>query len=553
MIGLMDRHPDFRFNQSTAQLYAYLEEDDPALFAQHQGEGRRRPVGADRRHVGRARHQHADRRVLRPPAALRPALLRADVRPAPHRLLAARLLRLLAGAAAAPAARPGVDELLHHQGELVRDQHDALRPLLVGGPRRQPRARPHLQQPGRRLQRRDRPARRSSRPGGTSAASTAIPRACSPSATATAAAARPRRCSTASASSPTSPSCRRCARPRSPTGSPRPTPPCDNDPDLPVWVGEIYLELHRGTLTTQGRDQVPAPPRRARADHRRDAVAAWRRCSARRWPPRSSRTGACCCATSSTTSCPARASARSTRRPKRSSAASSPRATASPPTQPRRHRRARRPRPATEPGVLVVNPDLSPRPLRLVSPEPLPGGQAVEGGSVLAGDAPVPGLTAAVVLDAPRRRPASAVGDRTPRERAPPRRDRRRTARSPASSTSAPAARRSPAAATRSGPMSTSRATGTPGTSRTTTPRQGEEIAAAAIEVVETRPAPRRDPRSPAASATARSCRPAALGQLRPPRLRDRHRLARAAHPAEGALPARHPLRPSPPSSARTA
>ena len=26
-----------------------------------------------------------------------------------------------------------------------------------------------------------------------------------------------------------------------------------NDPDLPVWVGEIYLELHRGTLTTQGR------------------------------------------------------------------------------------------------------------------------------------------------------------------------------------------------------------------------------------------------------------------------------------------------------------
>ena len=23
--------------------------------------------------------------------------------------------------------------------------------------------------------------------------------------------------------------------------------------DLPVWVGEIYLEYHRGTLTTQGR------------------------------------------------------------------------------------------------------------------------------------------------------------------------------------------------------------------------------------------------------------------------------------------------------------
>ena len=33
MLALMDRHPEFLFNQSTAQLYAYLEEDDPALFA----------------------------------------------------------------------------------------------------------------------------------------------------------------------------------------------------------------------------------------------------------------------------------------------------------------------------------------------------------------------------------------------------------------------------------------------------------------------------------------------------------------------------------------
>jgi alpha-mannosidase len=32
MIGLMERYPDFRFNQSTAQLYAYLEEDDPDLL-----------------------------------------------------------------------------------------------------------------------------------------------------------------------------------------------------------------------------------------------------------------------------------------------------------------------------------------------------------------------------------------------------------------------------------------------------------------------------------------------------------------------------------------
>ena len=34
MIRLMDRYPDFRFNASTAQLYAYLEEDDPKLIAE---------------------------------------------------------------------------------------------------------------------------------------------------------------------------------------------------------------------------------------------------------------------------------------------------------------------------------------------------------------------------------------------------------------------------------------------------------------------------------------------------------------------------------------
>ena len=32
-LSLMERYPEFRFNQSTAQLYAFVEEDDPALFA----------------------------------------------------------------------------------------------------------------------------------------------------------------------------------------------------------------------------------------------------------------------------------------------------------------------------------------------------------------------------------------------------------------------------------------------------------------------------------------------------------------------------------------
>jgi alpha-mannosidase len=49
------------------------------------------------------------------------------------------------------------------------------------------------------------------------------------------------------------------------------------------------------------------------------------------------------------------------------------------------------------PGVLVVNPDLPARPLRLASEAALPGGQAVEGGSVVAGGVSVPGLSAMII------------------------------------------------------------------------------------------------------------------------------------------------------------
>src|SRR5262249_22805541 len=52
-----------------------------------------------------------------------------------------------------------------------------------------------------------------------------------------------------------------------------------------------------------------------------------------------------------------------------------------------------------KPALLVVNPDLSPRPLRLASPANLPGSQPVEGGSVVAGDRVVPGLAATVIVD----------------------------------------------------------------------------------------------------------------------------------------------------------
>ncbi|MDP9364457.1 MAG: glycosyl hydrolase-related protein [Chloroflexota bacterium] len=48
VLDLMDRYPDFTFNQSSAQLYAWLEEDDPALLErikERVAEGRWEPVG----------------------------------------------------------------------------------------------------------------------------------------------------------------------------------------------------------------------------------------------------------------------------------------------------------------------------------------------------------------------------------------------------------------------------------------------------------------------------------------------------------------------------
>ena len=105
MIGLMDRYPDFRFNQSTAQLYAFLEEDDPALFARIKEKvaaGQWEPIGA--------MWVEPDTNMPTGESFVRQLLygqryFEKMFGAPPHRLLAARLLRLLAGAAAAPEPR----------------------------------------------------------------------------------------------------------------------------------------------------------------------------------------------------------------------------------------------------------------------------------------------------------------------------------------------------------------------------------------------------------------------------------------------------------------
>ena len=83
--------------------------------------------------------------------------------------------------------------------------------------------------------------------------------------------------------------------------------------DVPVWKGELYLESHRGTLTTHARVKKGTGVRDAAPRGRGLGVASRRRGrGGRSRPRRSTRRGRTCSSTSSTTSCRGRASSRST-------------------------------------------------------------------------------------------------------------------------------------------------------------------------------------------------------------------------------------------------
>ena len=102
---MLERHPEFTFNQSTAQLFALLEEDDPALLERlvaHARDGRFETIGG----------MWVEPDCVMPTGeSLARQLLygqryfRATVRGRTHRLLAAGLLRLHPRAAAAAGQR----------------------------------------------------------------------------------------------------------------------------------------------------------------------------------------------------------------------------------------------------------------------------------------------------------------------------------------------------------------------------------------------------------------------------------------------------------------
>ncbi|HKA09198.1 MAG TPA: glycoside hydrolase family 38 C-terminal domain-containing protein, partial [Candidatus Dormibacteraeota bacterium] len=175
---------------------------------------------------------------------------------------------------------------------------------------------------------------------------------------------------------------------------------------LPVWVGELYLELHRGTLTTQGRTK--RLHRRAERDLVAAEVAgslaellgtsrpdvdlgrAWRLLLRNQFHdilPGSS-IGEVYVRADEELSAVIEAAGRATGDAlERVAAAIAP--------------------PGDRPAALVVNPDLAARPLRLVLSEPLPGAQAVAGGWAFTDPTPVAGLEGVVLIGADE--PAAGV------------------------------------------------------------------------------------------------------------------------------------------------
>ena len=124
MLALMDRHPEFLFNQSTAQLYAYLEEDDPALFARI-----KEKVAAGQWEPNGAMWVEPDTNMPTGESFVRQLLYgqRYFERMFGSRHTVCWLPDCFGFSPALPQLLnlAGVDELLHHQGELVRDQRHA--------------------------------------------------------------------------------------------------------------------------------------------------------------------------------------------------------------------------------------------------------------------------------------------------------------------------------------------------------------------------------------------------------------------------------------------
>ena len=167
---------------------------------------------------------------------------------------------------------------------------------------------------------------------------------------------------------------------------------------LPVWVGEIYLEYHRGTLTTQGRTKY-LHRRAERALITAETVASMAAMLGAPIAPSLEEHWRVLLRNQFHDIIPG-SSIREVYELAETELAGVVAAGTAAQRQHLDEIAGRVGRGGEKRALLVVNPDLSPRQLRLVSDEMLPGGQAIERGSVLAAERNVPGLSAAIVLEA---------------------------------------------------------------------------------------------------------------------------------------------------------
>jgi alpha-mannosidase len=168
--------------------------------------------------------------------------------------------------------------------------------------------------------------------------------------------------------------------------------------EVPAWVGELYLEFHRGVLTSQGRTK------RLHRRAERDLVAAeFLACAAHlvggptpaslqaQWRTLMVNQFHDILPGSSIAEVYARTE------PELAGVVAAAREVA----EAAMAELAARLGGEGEAALLIVNPDASPRPLRLAADTPIPGGQAAEEGYVLAADAVVPPLAAMIARPTP--------------------------------------------------------------------------------------------------------------------------------------------------------
>ena len=223
----------------------------PEVFRRIAGGREGRPVAAGRRHVGRGRRQPARRRGAGPPARARQAVLPRRVRRRVPGRVAARLVRLHRGV---PAARPaGRDASGSSPRRSPGTRPTSSRTTRSGGrASTAPGSSPTSRRPtpttarfdGRGAGARRAQLRRQGRRHPVAAAVRARRRRRRPhprDAGAGPAAARPGGLAAGGDRAP-----------RTPSSPPRAT----EYPDAPVWSGELYLELHRATYTSQARTKA---------------------------------------------------------------------------------------------------------------------------------------------------------------------------------------------------------------------------------------------------------------------------------------------------------